>query len=157
MPENHILRATDKAIDFSFIYEEVEGLYSEKERPDIDPVSLFKIVFIQYLLGIRSMRRTIRKIEVNATYRWFIGYSLTEPVPHFSTFGKNYVRRFAATDICALPTVKKITPAEHGGCFACSAQTACDRHGFVLVFEVGWEQEIYTTGKCSTNCTRKWN
>ena len=25
VPENHILRAIDKAIDFSFIYEEVEG------------------------------------------------------------------------------------------------------------------------------------
>ena len=45
VPENHILRA----IDFSFIYEEVEGLYSEKGRPGIDPVSLFKIVFSQYL------------------------------------------------------------------------------------------------------------
>ena len=57
VPENHILRAIDKAIDFSFIYEEeVEGLYSDKGRPGIDPVSLFKIVFIQYLFGIRSMR-----------------------------------------------------------------------------------------------------
>lgn len=45
------------------------------------------------------MRQTIREIEVNVAYRWFIGYSLTEPVPHFSTFGKNYVRRFAGTDI----------------------------------------------------------
>ena len=26
VPENHILRAIDKAIDFNFIYEEVEGL-----------------------------------------------------------------------------------------------------------------------------------
>ena len=99
MPKNHILRAIDKAIDFSFIYEEVEGLYSEKGRPDIDPVSLFKIVFIQYLFGIRSMRQTIKEIEVNVAYRWFIGYSLTESVPHFSTFGKNYVRRFAGIDI----------------------------------------------------------
>ena len=45
------------------------------------------------------MRQTIREIEVNVAYRWFIGYSLTEPVPHFSTFWKNYVRRFATTDI----------------------------------------------------------
>lgn len=95
VPENHILRA----IDFSFIYEEVELLYREKGRPGIASISLFKIVFIQYLFGIRSMRQTIREIEVNVAYRWFIGYSLTEPVPHFSTFGKNYVRRFAGTDI----------------------------------------------------------
>ena len=36
VPENHILRA----IDFSFIYEEVEGLYRENEPPDIAPVCL---------------------------------------------------------------------------------------------------------------------
>ena len=44
MPEKHILRTIDKAIDFSFIYEEIKGLYSDKGRPGIDPVSLFKIV-----------------------------------------------------------------------------------------------------------------
>ena len=101
VPEDHILRAIDRAIDFSFIYDEVEGLYSPYEagRPGIDPVSLFKIVFIQYLFGIRSMRQTIKEINVNVAYRWFIGYGLTEPIPHFSTFGKNYVRRFNDTDI----------------------------------------------------------
>ena len=112
MPENHILRTTDKAIDFSFICEEVEGLYSEKGR---DPVSLFKIVFIQYLFGIRSMRQTIKEIEVNVAYRWFIGYSLTEPVPHFSTFGKNYVRRFAATDIFERIFKRILEEAEKSG------------------------------------------
>ena len=49
------------------ICEEVEGLYSDKGRPGIGSVSLFKIVFIQYLFGIRSMRRTI--IEVHTTNR----------------------------------------------------------------------------------------
>ena len=93
VPENHLLRIIDKAIDFNFIYDEVENLYSDKGRPGIDPVSLFKIVFIQYLFGIRSMRQTIKEIEVNVAYRWFIGYSLTEQVPHFSTFGKNYIQR----------------------------------------------------------------
>lgn len=101
VPQDHILRAIDRAIDFSFIYDEVEGLYSSYEvgRPGIDPVSLFKIVFIQYLFGIRSMRQTINEINVNVAYRWFIGYGLTEQIPHFSTFGKNYVRRFKGTDI----------------------------------------------------------
>ena len=47
VPQDHILRAIDRAIDFSFIYDEVEGLYSSYEvgRPGIDPVSLFKIVW----------------------------------------------------------------------------------------------------------------
>lgn len=29
VPKNHILRNIDKAIDFSFIYDEVEGMYSD--------------------------------------------------------------------------------------------------------------------------------
>jgi len=101
VPENHLLRDIDRAIDFSFIYEEVKGLYSEIEwgKPGIDPVSLFKIVFIQYLFGIRSMRQTIKELEVNMAYRWFIGYDIGEPIPHFSTFGKNYSRRFKGTDV----------------------------------------------------------
>jgi transcription elongation factor Elf1 len=45
------------------------------------------------------MRQTIKEIEVNMAYRWFLGYGMTETVPHFTTFGKNYLRRFARTDI----------------------------------------------------------
>lgn len=100
VPKDHILRDIDKAIDFSFIYDLVKDKYSEEiGRPSIDPVVLFKIVFIQYLFGIRSMRQTIKEIEVNNAYRWFLGYDLLEPIPHFLTFGKNYTRRFAGTDI----------------------------------------------------------
>ena len=65
----------------------------------IDPASLFKIVFLQHLFGIRSMRQTIKEIEVNMAYRWFIGYDIGEDIPHFSTFGKNYSRRFKDTDV----------------------------------------------------------
>ena len=74
VPEKHILRTIDKAIDFSFIYEEIEGLYSDKGRPGIDPVSLFKIVFIQYLFGIRSMRQTIKESKrgVSPVYRLLV-------------------------------------------------------------------------------------
>ena len=76
-------------------------MYSEAERgkPEIDPVSLFKIVQIQHLYGIRSMRQTIKEIEVHMAYRWFIGYDLFEKIPHFSTFSKNDTRRFQGTRV----------------------------------------------------------
>ncbi len=38
-------------------------------------------IFIQYLYGIRSMRQTIKEIEVNAAYRWFLGISFLDKVP----------------------------------------------------------------------------
>ncbi len=100
VPKNHILRDIDKAIDFYFIYDEVKDLYSDETgRPSVDPVVLFKIILVQYTFGIRSMRQTMKEIDVNVAYRWFLGYDLTESVPHFSTFGKNYERRFAGSDI----------------------------------------------------------
>ena len=100
VPEDHILRKIDRYIDFSFIYDLVEDKYSaETGRPSIDPVTLIKIPLIQYLYGIKSMRQTIKEIEVNMAYRWFLGLELYDPVPHFSTFGKNYTRRFKDTDL----------------------------------------------------------
>ncbi|WP_167630685.1 IS1182 family transposase, partial [Listeria valentina] len=37
--------------------------------------------------------------ETNTAYRWFLGYDFNSKIPHFSTFGKNYVRRFAETNV----------------------------------------------------------
>lgn len=100
VPARHLLRSVQKAVDFSFVYELVEGQYSKDQgRPSIDPVLLIKMVLLQYLFGIRSMRQTVREIEVNAAYRWFLGLCWQDRVPHFSTFGKNYSRRFEGTDL----------------------------------------------------------
>ena len=100
IPEDHLLRLIDKAIDWNFIYDLVEDKYChDNGRPSMDPVMLIKIPFIQYLYGIRSMRQTIKEIEVNVAYRWFPGLDMLDKVPHFSTFGKNYSRRFKDTDL----------------------------------------------------------
>jgi len=100
VPEDHLLRLIDKAIDFSFIYELVEDKYSkDKGRPSLDPVVLMKLPLLQYLYGIKSMRQTIKEIEVNMAFKWFLGLDFFEKPPHFSTFGKNYKRRFEDTDI----------------------------------------------------------
>lgn len=100
VPQDHSLRKIDEIVDFNFIYDLVKDLYCEDNgRPSIDPVVLFKIAFLQYYFGIKSMRRTIEEIEVNVAYRWFLGFDFNTPVPHFSTFGKNYSRRFEDTDL----------------------------------------------------------
>lgn len=99
VPEDHLVRKMEEAMDFSFIYEKVAPFYSSKGRPSIDPVVLIKMVLIQYVFGHRSMRETIKRIETDVAYRWFIGYGFSEKVPHFSTFSKNYERRFHDTDL----------------------------------------------------------
>lgn len=100
VPQDHLLRKVEAVMDWSFIYPLVENRYSkDKGRPSLDPVMLVKIAVIQYMFGIRSMRQTIKDIEVNTAYRWFLGLDLIDPVPHFTTFGKNYYRRFADNDL----------------------------------------------------------
>ena len=100
VPEDSLFRKIDKYIDFSFIYNEVKDLYCEDNgRPSIDPVVLFKLVFIETLDGLKSMRKTCEKIKVDAEYRWFLGIPFGKETPHYSTFSQNYIRRFKGTDI----------------------------------------------------------
>ena len=100
VPQNSLFRKIDKYIDFSFIYDKVKDLYCENNgRPSIDPVVLFKLVFIQAIDGIKSMRKTCEKIKVDAEYRWFLGIPFGYDTPNFSTFSKNYERRFKGTNI----------------------------------------------------------
>lgn len=83
VPQDHLLRLIDKAINFDFIYDLVEDKYSKsKGKPSLDPVVLIKLPLIQYLYGIKSMRQTIKEIEVNMAFRWFLGLGITEPIPH---------------------------------------------------------------------------
>ena len=79
VPQDHLLRIIDKAIDWNFIYDLVAEKYSQDNgRPSMDPVMLIKIPFIQYLYGIKSMRQTCKEIEVNVAYRWFLGLDMME-------------------------------------------------------------------------------
>ena len=62
VPQDHLLRIIDKAIDWNFIYDLVVEKYSQDNgRPSMDPVMLIKIPFIQYLYGIKSMRQTCKE------------------------------------------------------------------------------------------------
>ena len=100
VPQNSIYRKIDKYIDFTFIYDKVKGLYCQDNgRNCVDPVVLFKLVFIQTIDGIKSMRKTCEKIKVDLEYRWFLGIPLGKPTPHYSTFSQNYIRRFQGTTI----------------------------------------------------------
>lgn len=97
VPQEHLLRKIDAAVDFGKIYDMVEPLYCEDNgRPSIDPVVLFKMVLIQHVYGLPSLRRTAEEIGVNVAYRWFLGYSLQEETPHFSTVSYNFKHRFTA-------------------------------------------------------------
>src|SRR5690606_28147795 len=68
-------------------------------RPALDPVMLFKMLFVGYLFGIRSERQLMREIEVNVAYRWFLHLRLTDKLPDASTISQNRRRRFNDSEI----------------------------------------------------------
>ncbi len=100
VPANHLLRKIDSAVDWERLYEMVEPLYCEENgRPSVDPVVLVKMVLIQHLYGLPSLRRTGEEVSVNVAYRWFLGYTLQEETPHFSTVSYNFRHRFTAETV----------------------------------------------------------
>lgn len=99
IPQNHLLRAIRKLIDFSFIYDKVGHLYSDVGRPSIDPVLLIKMLFLGYLYGIPSERKLEEEVRLNIAYRWFLGLDLSDTVPDHSTFSQNRRRRFKKSGV----------------------------------------------------------
>lgn len=100
VPKDHLLRKIDEALDFTHIYDFVNDLYcKDNGRPSIDPVVLFKMVLIQHVYGISSLRRTCEEIKMNVAYKWFLGYLMNETIPHFSTISYNFKHRFTSETI----------------------------------------------------------
>ena len=84
VPKDHLLRKTEKVMDYEWLYERLDPYYChDNGRPGTDPVVLIKMVLIQHLFGIPSLRQTYLEIQVNNDYRWFLGYGLLDNIPHF--------------------------------------------------------------------------
>lgn len=95
VPKDHLLRKIEKVMDYDWLYERLEPYYCQDNgRPGRDPVVLIKMVLIQHLFGIPSLRQAYREIQVNLAYRWFLGYGLLEEIPHFATVSYAFCNRF---------------------------------------------------------------
>ena len=99
MPEKHFLRDLDRLVDFSFVYDKVEGFYSHTGRRSVDPVVIVKMMLLGYLYGIDSERRLEQEVQVNIAYRWFLGLDLEDAVPDHSTFSHLRRRKFNDTSL----------------------------------------------------------
>ena len=99
VPQDHLVRKLDNCINFTFIEDLVKDLYSIGGRPSIPPVVLFKLIFINIVFGINSMRRTCEICKVNIAYRWFLGLSMYDEIPNYSTWSQNYIRRYKDSNV----------------------------------------------------------
>ena len=95
VPQDHLLRKIEKVMDYEWLYERLDPYYChDNGRPGTDPVVLIKMVLLQHLYGIPSLRQTHRDIRVNVAYRWFLGYGLLDTIPHFATVSYAFCKRF---------------------------------------------------------------
>ena len=99
IPQNHLLRKIDRMVGFEFIYELLAPYYPSNGRPSVDPVSMFKMLLVGYLYGIKSERRLVEEVRLNLAYRWFCGFELHEAIPDHSTFSKTRVRKWQQSDL----------------------------------------------------------
>ena len=95
VPADHLLRKIERVMDYEWLYERLNPYYChDNGRPGTDPVVLIKMVLIQHLFGIPSLRQTHREIQVNLAYRWFLGYGLLDDIPRFATVSYAFCNRF---------------------------------------------------------------
>lgn len=95
VPKEHLLRKIERVMDYEWLYERLDPYYChDNGRPGTNPVVLVKMVLIQHLFGIPSLRQTSREIQVNNAYRWFLGYGLLDNIPHFATVSYAFCQRF---------------------------------------------------------------
>ena len=53
IPETHLLRKIERMVSFDFIYDLLAPYYPATGRPSVDPVSMFKMLLVGYLYGIK--------------------------------------------------------------------------------------------------------
>ena len=95
VPQDHLLRKIEKVMDYEWLYERLDPYYChDNGRPGTDPVVLIKMVLIQHLFGIPSLRQTHQRIQDTLSYRWFLGYGLLDEIPHFATVSYAFCKRF---------------------------------------------------------------
>ena len=86
VPEDHILRQIDRAVDFSFVREAVWDCYDHTNgRPGTDPELIVRMILIGYFYGL-SENRLRSEVTMHAAYRLFCHMdSFDDPVPDRST------------------------------------------------------------------------
>jgi len=95
VPKDHLLRKIENVMDYEWLYERLEPYYChDNGRPGTDPVVLIKMVLLQHLFSIPSLRQTYQRIQDTLSYRWFLGYGLLDEIPHFATVSYAFCKRF---------------------------------------------------------------
>src|SRR5512132_14655 len=97
--EDDVLRRVERLVSWETVRASAEPFYSDFGRPGVDPVVLVKVFLVAAIRGIGSMRETLRVAQVDLSIRRFLGYGLTEALPHHATFSYAQCVRFAQSSL----------------------------------------------------------
>src|SRR6266508_3865368 len=94
VPEDHLVRKIDVALDLSWLRSELAPHYSSIGRPSIDPELMIRMLVVGYVFAIRSERLICREVQVNLAYRWFCKLGIEDAIPDHSAFSRARNERF---------------------------------------------------------------
>ncbi|MCA1681226.1 MAG: transposase [Actinobacteria bacterium] len=97
--DDDVLRRVERLVAWGAVRESAAPFYSDFGRPGVDPVVLVKVFLVAAIGGIGSMRETLRVAQVDLSIRRFLGYGLTEALPHHATFSYAQCVRFAQSSV----------------------------------------------------------
>ena len=86
VPEDHLVRKIDTALDLSWLRGELAPHYSTMGRRSIDPELMIRMLVVGYVFAIRSERLICREVQVNLAYRWFCKLGIEDAIPDHSVF-----------------------------------------------------------------------
>lgn len=90
-----VLRRVERLVCWEMVRDTAAPFYADFGRPGVDPVVLVKVFLVAAIRGVSSMRETLRIARVDLSIRRFLGYGLTEALPHHATFSYAQCVRFA--------------------------------------------------------------
>ena len=99
VPEDHLVRKIDAALDLSWLRSELACHYSSMGRPSIDPELMIRMLVVGYVFAIRSERLICREVQVNLAYRWFCKLGIEDAIPDHSAFSRARNERFRQGDV----------------------------------------------------------
>ena len=79
VPEDHLVRKIDAALDLSWLRSELAPHYSSLGRPSIDPELMIRMLVMGYVFAIRSERLICREVQVKGAWTGPAALSL---LPH---------------------------------------------------------------------------
>ena len=102
IPETHLLKRIEKAVDFSFINDLLADSYCKNNgRPAKEPEMMMKLLFLQYLYNLSDVK-VIEEATYNIVFLWFLGLNPEEELPDSSLLAKFRTQRlkeFSLDDI----------------------------------------------------------